>query len=175
MNGLKILDDEFEVDDEEVLEDDLDDDLVEDLDPDLDEDLDEEIDEELVADVGDVIEGDDEDEDDVESVPVARRKVGDDDDDDDEDLDPDDVEADLNEILKGRIAAGSDEDDEEEADTTGQEATDRVQAKTAEEFTCATCFMIVHPRQFGRKGQLTCPEGYDPCSSIAIVEKRLKG
>lgn len=175
MNGLKILDDEFDVDDDEVLEDDLEEEAEEDIDPDLDEEeLDEEIDEELVADVSDIVDGEDSD-DEEESVPVARRKVGDDDDDEDEDLDPDDVEADLNEILKGRIAAGSDEDEEEEGEVTGPEATDRVQAKTAEEFTCDTCFMIVHPRQFGRKGQLTCPEGYDPCSSIPIVEKRLKG
>ena len=51
---------------------------------------------------------------------------------------------------------------------------ERVAAKTAEEFSCSTCFMIVHPRQFGRKDHLTCPEGYDPCPSIKEVEKRLK-
>jgi hypothetical protein len=49
-----------------------------------------------------------------------------------------------------------------------------VAAKSAEEFTCSTCFMIVHPRQFGRLGHLVCPEGYDPCPSVTLVEKRLK-
>ena len=51
---------------------------------------------------------------------------------------------------------------------------DRVAAKSADEFVCPTCFLIVHPRQFGRLGKLSCPEGYDPCGAITKVEAQLK-
>ncbi len=147
-----------------------------------DDELDEELDvEEDLAEGEEIVEaapaeGGDEDEE--EDVPTARRKRPSDvDEDEDEDVDPDDVEADLDAILKDRIAASSDDDEEDEEQVdTGPDAdgTERVAAKTAEEFTCDTCFLIVHPRQFGRKGHLVCPEGYSPCSSIAVVEKRLK-
>ena len=174
----KILDDDFDGKDadspeeEEVLEED-----------DLEEELDDELNgEEGLPDTAVIVTDEvvvvavEEEED--EEVPSARRKRPTDvDDDEDEDVDPDDVEADLDAILKDRIAATPDEDDEEdEVVDTGPDAdgTERVAAKSAEEFTCSTCFMIVHPRQFGRKGNLVCPEGYSPCSSIAIVEKRLK-
>ncbi|MEI7887961.1 MAG: hypothetical protein WCJ04_11255 [Actinomycetes bacterium] len=99
------------------------------------------------------------------------------DDDEDEDVDPDDVEADLDAILKDRIAATPDDEDEEEAiaeSASEADGTERVAAKSAEEFTCGTCFMIVHPRQFGPKDNLICPEGYSPCPSIAQARKRLK-
>ncbi len=152
----------------------------------LDEELDEELDDELEEDDLGLPSSDDDDEaagqqddgDDDEDEPVvARRKpASEDDEDDDEDLNPDDVEADLDAILKDRIAAGTDEDDEDEGaeDRTDAEGGERVAAKSAEEFTCSTCFMIVHPRQFGRTGHLVCPEGYDPCPSIKVVEQRNK-
>jgi hypothetical protein len=156
--------DDVETPDEEELEDELDEDL------DVEEDV-------LPGDDDDVVVADDED-DDEDEAPAARRKpAGEEDDDEEDELDPDDVEADLDAILKDRIAAGSDDDeDEEEAadDRNDPDVTERVAAKSAEEFTCASCFMIVHPRQFGRLGHLECPEGYDPCPSIAVVEKRLK-
>lgn len=165
--------------------------MDEDIDPDdvdtpdeeeLEEELDEELDEEVVlADADDddvavvaVVEEDDED----EAPPTARRKAAtDEDEDEEEDVDPDDVEADLDAILKDRIAAGTDDDEDEEEtpeDRNDPDVTERVAAKSAEEFTCSSCFMIVHPRQFGRLGHLQCPEGYDPCPSVALVEKRLK-
>ena len=120
---------------------------------------------------------DDEDDDDAEPAKAKRKPAGDDDEDEDDDDDDDDVEADLDAILKDRIAAGTDDDEDEDEtpeDRNDPDVTERVAAKSAEEFTCATCFMIVHPRQFGRLGHLTCPEGYDPCSSVTLVEKRLK-
>ena len=164
------MDDENEI--EEELEEELDDEeLLED-----DELVDDEIEGEIDADA--VV--DDEDEDEDGEVPKALRKrpgTPDDEDDDDGTIGEDDVEADLDTILKDRIAAGSDEDDEDEAEAEEKPEpgdTERVAAKTAEEFSCSTCFMIVHPRQFGRKDHLTCPEGYDPCPSIKEVEKRLK-
>ena len=159
-----------ELDEEELLEDELgEDELEDDL---LDGEL-------VVEDVAAVVDGDDDDDDDSDEVPKAlRKRPGTEDDDDDDDvLGEDDVEADLDTILKDRIAAGSDEEEDDEAkpdDRQEGDAAERVAAKTAEEFSCATCFMIVHPRQFGRREHLTCPEGYDPCPSIKEVEKRLK-
>lgn len=165
------MDDENEI--EEELDEELDDEeLLED-----DELVDDEIEGEIDA---DAVVVDDEDEDEDGEVPKALRKrpgTPDDEDDDDGTIGEDDVEADLDTILKDRIAAGSDEDDEDEAEVEEKPEpgdTERVAAKTAEEFSCSTCFMIVHPRQFGRKDHLTCPEGYDPCPSIKEVAKRLK-
>lgn len=165
------MEENFDGDEAEPLEDD-----------ELEEDLDDELDDDEIVDVeGEIDDVDkvvDEVEDEEEEVPTARRKRPSDvDEDEDEDIDPDDVEADLDAILKDRIAATpDDEEDEDEVQETGTDGDvgERVAAKTAEEFTCTTCFMIVHPRQFGRKDNLTCPEGYSPCSSIAIVESRLK-
>ena len=53
------------------------------------------------------------------------------------------------------------------------EAAEGVVSKREGEFTCTGCFMIVHPRQFGRKGRLVCPTGDEDCPSIAIVEAQL--
>lgn len=153
---------------------------------DLDEDIDEEEldDEELLDDdaleegeaastekASEEEEDDDEDDDDV---PAARKRPGTADEDDDE-ADPDDVEADLDSILKDKMTAADDDDDEEEdVPDTPAEAGQRVAAKGVDEFTCNTCFLIVHPRQFGRAGNLSCPEGYDPCPSIKKVEAMFK-
>jgi len=173
----EILDEEFDSEEAESPEETpaLDDDAL------GDEELDEELEEDDLPDGEAIVveEGAEAaEEEEEEEVPAARRKRPTDvDDDEDEDVDPDDVEADLDAILKDRIAATPDDDEEEdEVIETGvdSDGTERVAAKTAEEFTCTTCFMIVHPRQFGRKDHLSCPEGYSPCSSIAIVEKRLK-
>lgn len=110
-------------------------------------------------------------------VPARRKRSDEDDEDDDDETDPDDVEADLDTILKDRIASGDDleEDEEEDApDRSDPDSADGVTAKKEGEFTCQMCYFIVHPRQFGRKGHLSCPEGYDQCPSIAIVEKMLR-
>lgn len=173
MDDDELLDEDLE--DEELVGDGetLDVDDVEDIeDVPLDPDADDPVGVD-VADVVDVVADEEADEGDDE-VPVARKKrpVGEEDDEDEEELDPDDVEADLDTILKVRIAAGDDDDDDEdEVDEPGVEPGERVAAKGADEFTCPTCFLIVHPRQFGRPGALTCPEGYDPCGAIPIVTK----
>jgi hypothetical protein len=145
------------------------------------EDLDEELDEDLLEgdalageDDGDETAEDEEDDEDADDVPAARKRPGTSEEDDDE-ADPDDVEADLDSILKDKMASSEDdEDEEEETPETPAEAGERVAAKGADEFTCNTCFLIVHPRQFGRAGNLHCPEGYDPCPSIKKVEAMLK-
>jgi hypothetical protein len=171
------LDDETvdeDIDGEELEEEELDEELAE-------EELDVDVDAVLGADdeavdVVDVVVATDEDEE--ADVPAARRKpAGEDEEDDDEDVDPDDVEADLDAILKDRIAASDDDEEDEDEqvdDRSDPDVGERVAAKSAEEFTCSTCFMIVHPRQFGRADHLVCPEGYDPCPSIPLVAKRLK-
>jgi hypothetical protein len=136
--------------------DELDEDFEEELAPDLDE---EELDEDVLAD--DELEDDEfgeetlddetlETEDDAEAgdaeaaaTPTKRKKAAEEDDDDDE-LDPDDVEADLDTILKDRIAAADDledEEDEEEEEDSG-ESTGRVQPKTDSEFVCKSCFLV---------------------------------
>lgn len=117
--------------------------------------------------------GKDDEEEEEEPAPAARKKARDDDEDEDEDeVDPDDVEADLDTILKDRIAATPDEEEDEEEqpeDKSEGEAAGSVQAKKEGEFTCMGCFMIVHPRQFGRRDNPRCPTGNDDCPSIQLV------
>jgi hypothetical protein len=136
--------------------DELDEDFDEELTPEIDEEeLDEEAlgDEELEEDddfVEEVLDDDAlaEEEEGAEAetaaVPAKRKKAAEEDD-DEEELDPDDVEADLDTILKDRIAAADDledeEDEEEEEDYSG-ESTGRVQPKTDSEFVCKSCFLV---------------------------------
>jgi len=168
-----------------MADDDLEDDFEpegegEDLDEDaIDEDLDDE-DESLGDDdvieatesVGDESsEGDDEDEDAVE--PAARaKKRREDDEDDDEELDPDDVEADLDTILKDRIAAADEEEDEdelEEAPRAAADAPDGVIPKKANEFVCTGCFLLVNRGQFGPETDMQCPVGESECPAIDVL------
>lgn len=124
---------------------------------DLDEDF-EETSLDLDDDAAD--EGDD-DESDVGTTVV--RKAGDDDEDDEDMLAPDDVEADLDTILKDRLAsedvAAEDEEEIETDDRSG--ADDALQPKRADELLCSSCFLLV------RKGAPTCPVGDDACPVFA--------
>ncbi|MFM8601140.1 MAG: hypothetical protein ACKODP_03555 [Actinomycetota bacterium] len=124
---------------------------------DLDEDF-EETSLDLDDDAAD--EGDD-DESDVGTTVV--RKAGDDDEDDEDMLAPDDVEADLDTILKDRLAsedvAAEDEEEVETDDRSG--ADDALQPKRADELLCSSCFLLV------RKGAPTCPVGDDACPVFA--------
>lgn len=94
----------------------------------------------------------DSDDDDEESRPRAR-KVDDDADDDDEE--EEDVEADLEQILRGRMA--TDDDDEDEADAVADEGAKpgAVNARKSDEFVCGICFMVVAQKQT----ELPCPMG----------------
>jgi hypothetical protein len=160
------IDDDF---DPEIADDDLDAEVedVEDLDDAVEELDDDEVDAGGVADV------DDEDEDAIVEEPVARvKKKGEDDDDDDDELDPDDVEADLDAILKDRIAAADDEDeDESEEDIPAPKADtpDGVVPKRANEFTCMGCFLLVNRNQFGPIDDLQCPVGESDCPAIEEI------
>jgi len=129
----------------------------------------EELDEaELEDDEAFVVVGDDEEEfaeddeeegdDDSATDTPLRRATGEDDDDDDDMLTPDDVEADLDTILKDRLvsaeeAAGEDDDDEEPEDRS--DPGDRLQPKRPDEQLCSNCFLLV------RNSAPGCPVGAD--------------
>jgi hypothetical protein len=98
------------------------DDLEEDAEPDVDELDGDDLEEDAIEDIDDdddtAVATDDEDDDDDAGAAARRRRKADDDEDDDEDLvNPDDVEADLDTILKDRMVAADDEDDEDEDET----------------------------------------------------------
>ena len=92
---------------------------------------------------------------------VRKRKAEEEEEDDDDDLlTPDDVEADLDRILKDRMVAAEDEedDDEEESPVDDRgEAIDGLQPKRADEMLCSSCFLLVRPNAPG------CPVEDDNC------------
>ena len=76
--------------------------------------------------------------------------------DDEDEPDPGDVEADLDEILRDRIAAGDDEDEEDEdggpAATAGSED---VEGRRESEIHCPHCFLLVTTNTVTETGE--CP------------------
>jgi hypothetical protein len=154
-----------------------DDDLIEeeefegDLDADIDpEELEDEPDEDDLVDpeeagfAGDDDEiPEDDDEDDEGSAPATRRLATGEEDDDDEDIvDPDDVEADLDMILKDRLVAADDdplEEDEEEGEVDDRgDPVDRIQPKRPGEFVCQSCFLLKHPTQLADAKKKLCAD-----------------
>jgi hypothetical protein len=170
-----------------------DDDLDEEFDPDVTEDeIDDEVDPEAIDPeaIEDEIVDDEDDDDDgltttdevvdldvVEPVeepaaPKAKKRAEDEDEDEDE-LDPDDVEADLDTILKDRIAAADEDEDDEELEEQPRpaaDAPDGVVPKRANEFMCTGCFLLVNRGQFGREGHLQCPVGESECPAIEQLQ-----
>jgi len=131
----------------------------------LEEDLEEDASFEVLED-DDFVEADeeaDEDEDDATSGPVRRSVSAEDEDEDDDMLAPDDVEADLDTILKDRLVATEDEvnEDEEEPEDRA-EAADRLQPKRADEQLCPNCFLLV------RQTAPVCPVGDDDCPLFSV-------
>lgn len=130
-------------------------------DPDLEDELE---DEELAGGIDDdelVVEADlDVDEDEEPPVEEPRAKVTDDEEEDDDDLvDPDDVEADLDTILKDRIAAAEEEEDDEETEPTDAEdragESGKIAPRRPGEFVCQSCFLVKSPVQLAdAKNQL---------------------
>ena len=120
--------------------------------------LDDEIDEDPGDDSeGDAPVGDDEDDDENEEIPAGARPSGDEDEDDEDD---DEVEADLDTILKERLASADDEDDEEEEDegviTTAEG--DRIPSKQEDEILCEGCFLLVRESQYDTRDNVpSCP------------------
>jgi hypothetical protein len=165
-----------------------DDDLDEDFDPDaIEEDIDEEVDPEAID--PDVIDDDDEIadvdivstdelvEEEVEvavvpAEPAARKKKAEEEEEDEDEDDPDDVEADLDTILKDRIAAADeDEEDDEELEVAPRVADtpDGVVPKRANEFMCLGCFLLVNRGQFGPENNLQCPVGESECPAMETI------
>ncbi len=132
---------EFEEPEEDIEPDELDEDALVDVDDEtftvLEEDLTE-------------VEVSEEDEEEEEAEPPRRVVPADEEDDDDDVIDPDDVEADLDTILKDRLVAPDeepdDDEDEVEVDDRG-DPVDRIQPKRPGEFVCQSCFLVKHPSQ----------------------------
>jgi hypothetical protein len=145
------VDDDVEVFGEvaEVFESDDDDDATED-----DDDATEDEEEEEAA------EGDDAAE---TTATTRKKKVEEEEDDDDEILAPDDVEADLDRILKDRMVTSDEQDDDDDDDTTATAAPERgedsgrLQPKRSDEVLCSSCFLLVRTSAPG------CPVGDDAC------------
>ncbi len=112
---------------------------------------------------------DDDGQDDV--AAPAPEEDEEDEDDEEEDVDPSDVEADLEKILRDRIAAGDDEDDEDDA-ARSPKAARQVAPLRSNEWRCDQCFMIVGASQFGSRHDPVCPSGEDPCASIERILSR---
>jgi hypothetical protein len=122
------------LEDEDVLEDDLDDELEDDL---------------VVA-----------DEDEGETVPVATAEEDEDEDEDEDVIDPDDVEAGLDVILKDRLVAIDEEDEDDEDETPDAEergdTSIKVLPKRPGEFVCESCFLLKHPSQLADADRMLC-------------------
>jgi len=150
---------------EELDVDELDPELLEGEPEDLDvEDLEDALDEDLDDEFTETFEDEAEDEDEAEADVRAKRAATSDDDDEDEDLTtPDDVEADLDTILKDRLVAIDDEPDEDDEDAEPEDRSDtgdRLQPKRADEVLCTSCFLLV------RSSAPVCPVGDDECPTI---------
>jgi len=133
---------------------------------------------EVFGEVADVFESDDADdatEDDEEeeaaegddaaetTATTRKKKVEEEEDDDDEILAPDDVEADLDRILKDRMVTSDEQDDDDDDDATATAAPERgedsgrLQPKRSDEVLCSSCFLLVRTSAPG------CPVGDDAC------------
>lgn len=145
--------DEDELDSEELQAPEHDDELDEEIDGEIDDDT---LDDAVVAD-------EEETEEDDGPASSARRRVraGEEEDEDDDDiLSPDDVEADLDRILKDRMVASDEEAEQEDEDDVVEERTDpgdRLQPKRPDETLCSSCFLLVRSTAPG------CPVADDDC------------
>lgn len=87
-------------------------------------------------------------------VPAGVRPADDEDDDDDDD---EELEADLGEILKERLASEDDDEDDDD-DDVGIVTGSRSSSKQEDEILCEGCFLLVKPSQFDtRSPEPSCP------------------
>ena len=98
-----------------------------------------------------------------EAAPATpRRAVPAEEEDEDEDLvDPDDVEADLDTILKDRLVTAEEEADDEEEEVEVDDRgdpVDRIQPKRPGEFVCQSCFLVKHPSQMADAKRQLCAD-----------------
>ncbi len=148
--------------DEEFAEEELEGDLADDIDEDAladDDDL-VVVDDDLVDD-DDLVVAEVVDEEEEEPTEEPREKITDDEEDEDDDLvDPDDVEADLDTILKDRIAAAEEEEDDEETEPTDAEdragETGKIAPRRPGEFVCQSCFLVKAPSQLADGKRQLC-------------------
>lgn len=154
-------------DDDNLLDLDIEEEDDEAFDPEFDEDIEEEDDDDHLADDDDDLEEDDE-----EEVPerTPKRPAQTAEGEFDDEVDPDNLEADLNTILRDRIAAGDDVEDDEEAGEveTGQpaELLGSVTPRRDDEWLCEGCFLLVSKSQLGSRAQPRCPSGEEICPSL---------
>ncbi|MCY3663563.1 MAG: DUF4193 family protein [bacterium] len=134
--------------------------------PEFDEDIEEEDDDDHLADDDDDLEEDEEEqvpERSAKRTPQAEGEF-------DDEVDPDNLEADLNTILRDRIAAGDDVEDDEEAGEveTGQpaELLGSVTPRRDDEWLCEGCFLLVSKSQLGSRTEPRCPSGEEICPSL---------
>ncbi|MEO7555882.1 MAG: hypothetical protein ABIV94_04675 [Acidimicrobiales bacterium] len=143
------LDEEVDLDDAELDEDDI---VVEAL----------VVDDDDIVVVDDDAEADDDEDDDTAAAAKARpAKAGEEDSDEDdlEEEDPDDVEADLDTILKDRIAAADDEEEEDEdvpVDTEDRTDGNKIQLRRPGEFVCRSCFLLKSQTQLADAKRKLC-------------------
>ena len=155
VNEAEIEPEDGESEDDEEVEVDLDAIDVDEDEVDLESDddpllADDDDDDAFVADDDDTDSADDDDEEEEETETAARarkRKGEEEEEDDDELLAPDDVEADLDRILKDRMVTSDEEDDDEDDEEVpakgkgGGEPVDGLQPKRADEQLCPNCFL----------------------------------
>jgi hypothetical protein len=122
---------------------------------------------EVLTDGAAVVEEEDEDTDAAAERPTraAAAPAGDDDEDQ---PDPDDVEADLDTILKDRIAANDDEEEDEEEEKPGRvkkpgteddgTGENRVAPRKAGEFVCSSCFLVKPNMQLADAKKKLCAD-----------------
>lgn len=164
------LDEDFDPDaiDDEVIDDDA-------IDPDtIEDDIADDEDDLGSGDLDDESEEETEEETTEEPAPRANKKRSEDEEDEEEELDPDDVEADLDTILKDRIAAADDDEDDEDLDEQPRataDSPDGVVPKRANEFVCTGCFLLVNRGQFGPESNLQCPVGESECPAIEELQR----
>ena len=87
----------------------------------------------------------------------------------DDEVDPDNLEDDLNTILRDRIAAGDDADDDDAGEVnTGQpaEMLGAVTPRRDDEWLCEGCFLLVSRSQLGSRNNPRCPSGEEVCPSL---------
>jgi hypothetical protein len=128
-----------------------DDEIVDHIDEEVEDDAinEEEFDADSEEEDGEFEDSDDEDDDDDDddSTADSRRQSKDDEDDDDDLVNEDDVEADLDTILKDRMVTVEDNKEEEEGTPVvvdnSAELSDGVQPKRSDEQVCPSCFLIV--------------------------------
>ena len=112
------------------------------------------------ADSGEVDEDFVEDGDLVKTDAAGKKAAAEDDDDDDDLRTEDDVEADLDAILREKLTAAEEvplEDDEEVVVDDKTDGMERLQPRRPDEIQCTQCFLLV------RKGAPGCPVEDDAC------------